>query len=393
MNISTASILRVGLTCASLLTIPLCVASAADEAGFVDLFNGKDLTGWVNVNCAPETWAVADGIITCTGKPTGALRMNRQLENFVFEVDWRHLKKGGNAGIFVWSSPVAAPGVPFLKAIEVQVLDNGYADIAKGNNEWFTTHGDIFPIHGTTMKPIHKGNGMRCFPIEERSRPAPEWNHYRIEANVGKLRLSVNGKEVTGGDDCVWRKGYLGLESEGSPTEWKNLRLKELPPSGATADQTAPEDQNWKSLFNGVDLRGWTVAKEKETGWRGGDWSLRRPDKPTPEDTISVALTSSAFVLTLDWRESNDAATPNLRIKDSQGNTITVDLFASLTKAEKRTGWHRLTLARHHGSTHVQVGETTNEAAALNAEGPWSLELAAPSAPIELANFYLRALP
>ncbi|MFO0807875.1 MAG: DUF1080 domain-containing protein [Gemmataceae bacterium] len=247
--------------------------SAPADDGFVSPFNGKDLTGWVNVNCAPETWTVKDGVIACTGKPTGALRMNRMVENFILELEWRHLKVGGNSGVFVWGSPIAAPGVPFLRGIEVQVLDNGYN--AKGKNEWYTTHGDIFPIHGATMKPIYKGNGMRCFPLEERSKSSPEWNHYRVEGRDGKIRLAVNGKEVSGGDDCVWRKGYLALESEGSDVEFRNLRLKELPGGTATAAQSAPEDQGWRSLYNGLDLRGWKADDNPKKQWTPSDWQLR----------------------------------------------------------------------------------------------------------------------
>jgi hypothetical protein len=218
------------------LLLLLLVATVSAEDEFKPLFNGRDLSGWINVNCAPDTWSVRDGMIVCTGKPIGALRTERQYENFVLELEWRHLTSGGNAGIFIWASPTAAPGVPFLRAIEVQVLDHGY-----GNTEDHTTHGDVFAIHGSTMKPFGRHRGMRAFPSEQRSKPSPEWNHYRIEANAGVLRLFVNGKEVSGGEDCNWRKGYIGLESEGAPTEWRNLRIKELPSSGATAEQSAPE--------------------------------------------------------------------------------------------------------------------------------------------------------
>ena len=62
---------------------------AAEQPGFVSLFNGRNLEGWINVNCAPETWSVRDGVIHCTGKPTGALRTPRQYENFVIELEWR----------------------------------------------------------------------------------------------------------------------------------------------------------------------------------------------------------------------------------------------------------------------------------------------------------------
>ncbi|HEY6169203.1 MAG TPA: DUF1080 domain-containing protein, partial [Verrucomicrobiae bacterium] len=204
-----------------LLVAAACTALAAEEDGFVPLFNGRDLTGWVNANCAPETWSVREGMIHCTGKPTGALRTARQYENFVLEVEWRHLTDGGNSGVFIWGTPIAAPGVPFLRGIEVQVLDHGYAEQYEKQTgkkaEWFTTHGDVFPIHGATMKPFGRHNGDRSFPSEERSKRTPEWNHYRVVCTNGVLRLHVNGKEVSGGEECNYRKGYLALESEGAP--------------------------------------------------------------------------------------------------------------------------------------------------------------------------------
>lgn len=249
-----------------------CGAAFAADEGWTPMFNGKDLSGWVNINCAPETWGIKDGVVTCTGKPTGAMRMNRMVENFVLEIEWRHLQPGGNSGIFVWGGPIAAPGVPYLRGIEVQVLDNAFN--VKGKNEWYTTHGDIFPIHGASMKPIYKGNGDRCFPIEERSKSTPEWNHYRVEGIDGKIRLHVNGKLVSGGDDCNYRKGYLALESEGAPVEFRNGRIKELPGGHATAANTAPADQGWHSLYNGLDLRGWKADDKLKSPWKPRDWQL-----------------------------------------------------------------------------------------------------------------------
>jgi hypothetical protein len=108
------------------------------------------------------------------------------------EVEWRHLSSGGNSGVFMWGSPISAPGVPFLRGIEVQVLDHGYATNYEKQNgkksDWFTTHGDVFPIHGATMKPFGPHKGSRSFPTEERSKPSPEWNHYRIVATNGVIR-------------------------------------------------------------------------------------------------------------------------------------------------------------------------------------------------------------
>src|SRR3990172_2267078 len=86
-------------------------ATANDETGFVPIFNGADLAGWVNVNCAPGTFTVREGMIHSTGVPTGVMRTEKQYENFILELEWRHMQEGGNSGLFVWSDPVTASGV------------------------------------------------------------------------------------------------------------------------------------------------------------------------------------------------------------------------------------------------------------------------------------------
>ena len=58
----------------------------ATADGFTPLFNGKDLSGWVNVNTAPETWSAKNGEIFCTGVPTGVLRTEKSYRNFILEL-------------------------------------------------------------------------------------------------------------------------------------------------------------------------------------------------------------------------------------------------------------------------------------------------------------------
>ena len=269
-----------------------------DADGFVPMFNGRDLTGWTNINCAPETWSVRDGKIYCTGKPVGGLRTERQYENFIVELEWRHLQRSGNSGFFAWGSPINAPGVPFLRGIEVQILDQGYAeDFEKKTgkkSESFTTHGDVFAIHGATMAYVGKTNGKRSFPTEERSKPSPEWNHYRIVANNGSLRLHVNGKEISGGDNANYRKGYLALESEGAPVEFRNLRIKELPSTGANASNTAPLDPGWRAIFNSVDLRGWRTSAATAARWSVVGEKLVLKAEPADQGTGGAALVTEA---------------------------------------------------------------------------------------------------
>lgn len=314
------------------LALFLPIAAIAQEEGFTPLFDGKTLTGWVNVNCAPETWSVRDGMIHCEGTPTGALRTERQYENFIIELEWRHLKPGSNAGIFIWAGPLPAIGVPFLRSIEVQVLDHGY-----GNTEHYTTHGDVFAIHGSSMKPFPPSKGMRSFPTEKRSKPSPEWNHYRITCESGTIRLAVNGKEVSGGSDCVWRKGYIGLESEGGPVDWRNLRIKELPASGATAEQTAPLAEPWQPLYDGRSLRGWRATD----GWKSSDWKLRAAANSAP---LVSDRELADFDLQLDWSWDAPPAelVPPLILRTGAEREIALPAMP----AANAKGWNRLVLKR-----------------------------------------------
>ena len=315
-------------------------ASAADDDGFVALFNGRDLAGWVNANCAPETWTVREGLIHCTGRPTGALRTARQYENFILEVEWRHLSSAGNSGVFIWGTPIAAPGVPFLRGIEVQVLDHGFN--VPGKNEWYTTHGDVFPIHGATMKAFGRHNGMRSFPSEERSQGSPEWNHYRIVCRNGVIRLHVNGKEVSGGEDCNYRRGYLALESEGAPVEFRNVRLKELPASGVAAELSAPVDLGWRSLFTGLDLRNWKTNTTTARRWAvRGERIVLNEGAPDAVATLWTELEFGDVELVLDCRLAKPAAgaqltPPALQLRSGEGQGAEVKLEGAAAGSYQR---------------------------------------------------------
>jgi hypothetical protein len=119
--------------------------------------------------------------------------------------------------------------------IEVQVLDLGYAELyeegGKRKADWFTSHGDVFPTGPATMKPFPPvaPTGMRSFPSKNLTKGLNQWNHYYVRAINGEVRLWVNGEEVSGGTDCRPANGYLCLESEGAPVEFRNVRIRVLP--------------------------------------------------------------------------------------------------------------------------------------------------------------------
>lgn len=193
---------------------------------------------FVNVNCDEDTWSWKDGFAECTGTPVGVIRSRKQFENFELVVEWRHLRSAGNSGVFVWVPEASLDGLQRGKlphGIEVQVLDHGYAENYEKRTgkkpDWFTTNGDVFPVGTSKMTPFPpvSPNGSRSFPSKNMSRGVGQWNHYYVRAINGEVRLWVNGEEVSGGTGCQPASGYLCLESEGSPIEFRNLRIRELP--------------------------------------------------------------------------------------------------------------------------------------------------------------------
>jgi type 1 glutamine amidotransferase len=195
-----------------------------------------DLT---RVNSADDTWSWQDGVLHCTGQPVSVIRTTKQFKNFELVVEWMHEKPAGNSGVFVWVTPdsierLTAAGKPGLPSgIEVQILDHGYTTKISsrgGRTDWFGTNGDVFPV-GVKMTPFPplSPDGSRSFPRKHMANGHGHWNHYYIRAINGEVRLWVNGEEVSGGTGCDPASGYLCLESEGSPIQFRKLRIRELP--------------------------------------------------------------------------------------------------------------------------------------------------------------------
>jgi len=213
------------------------IAQESEPLAFRPLFNGKDLTGWVDVNTSEETWKVKDGVLICSGHPIGVMRTDRQYENFILEIEWKHMEAGGNSGIFVWSEGTPFGDNPLTKAIEVQMLELEWA--VQNNRTDAYVHGELFPTMDLTAIPDNP-RGPRSKSLEKRCKGKGEWNKYVVVCVDGTVKLSVNGKFVNGLRNAGYKKGYLCLEAEGAEIHFRNIRIMELPPGVTSAEQTAP---------------------------------------------------------------------------------------------------------------------------------------------------------
>ncbi|MDA1016229.1 MAG: DUF1080 domain-containing protein [Planctomycetota bacterium] len=361
-----------------------------EEQDFKPLFNGKNLDGWVRTNTPEATWKLKDGMLVCSGKPIGELRTRKMYQNFIMEIEWRHMKPRGNAGIFIWADDITARGVPFHRGIEVQVLENAY-----GNSRVHTTHGDIFPIHGAKMTPINGRGGSRAFPSESRSKPSPEWNHYRIECRDGEISLAVNGKVVTRGSDCSPRKGYICLESEGGIVHYRNAKVLELPDTPVEPQHVAIADRGYRSIYSGLDLSGWNTAKENAGHWKANDWVLTYDGKSQANNKALISNESYGnFGFVMDFRLKQDSGLPLLQLRGPRGLPLVLTADGPHKLPLNKPGqWNRLEGAVDGNKVTISVNgqdvPIPPVANRLPESGPLRI---VPDGTIDFANLYVRDL-
>jgi hypothetical protein len=240
-HVKVLMFIAIVLFCAQNLT------RAAEPMQFRDLFNGKDLSGWVNVNTDKDTWSVRDGLLICTGHPIGVMRTDKQYENFILHIEWMHMEPGGNSGTFIWSEGTVPEGARLPKGLEVQMLELDWVNQHKNRDGTLPpiayVHGELFGANGLTTVPDNP-RGTRSKSIENRCKPRGQWNTYDVVAVDGVVKLAVNGKFVNGVSKASVKKGYICLESEGAEIHFRNIRIMELPPGVTSPEQTAPVVEN-----------------------------------------------------------------------------------------------------------------------------------------------------
>ena len=217
--------LPAAIICAAMLGgVVLCqTAPQAGGDGFVDIFNGKDLSGWVVEGRASyeqdgeqkPVWYVEDGTIVCSGQAPGFLRYERKLTDFIVRLEYRMCKR--------CNSGVGIRGVPFTGAQETRPSRAGYeiqiADDA-GRDPGLHSSGSLYRY---------------VAPKVNASKPAEEWNVMEIECRGPKIRITLNDQLIHDLDQTTIEQikdkplaGYLSVQNHGRRIEFRNIRLKEL---------------------------------------------------------------------------------------------------------------------------------------------------------------------
>ena len=130
-----------------------------------DLFNGKDLTGWVNINTAEDTWKVRDGMLIDSGRPTGVMCSERQYQNYLLHIEWMHMEAGGNSGVFVWSNARPDPRDSLPNGVEVQMLELAWPEMHKKDGVTppvAYVHGEVWGSAACTRRPTIRAASAAC---------------------------------------------------------------------------------------------------------------------------------------------------------------------------------------------------------------------------------------
>jgi hypothetical protein len=186
------------------------------------LFNGRDLTGWTYHLDKPgvpmeEVWSVKNGVLHCKGRPAGYLITEKDdFENYVLTLEWRWPEKGGNNGVLVHVTTPGELGV-WPKSLEVQLASENAGD---------------FWVIGTTIEidnPEGRIEGRRHLNLTDDSeKPLGQWNKMEITCRGDEVIVKVNGDLVNHAKKVSQTKGAIALQSEGTPIEFRNIKLKKL---------------------------------------------------------------------------------------------------------------------------------------------------------------------
>ena len=215
---------------------------------------------------------------------------------------------------------------------------------------------------------------------------AGEWNHYRVEAKDGAIKLAVNGKVVSGVSKCSPRKGYLALEAEGSECHFRNLKIKELPTSNPKPEGVCYDGKDFVTIFTGMNLDGWKTSDASRKHWKAlpSPNALHYDGKADNSETLTTEKDYGDFEMVIDCKLPTEGAGAIL-LRGSDKAKV------DLAKAPAGK-WNRYLLTLKGDRLTVRVnGKVIEEANVTGApaKGPVTL---APTSAAEFMSLFVREL-
>ncbi len=255
--------------------------------GFVPLFNGKDLTGWTVDGDDPKSWTVEDGVLLGHGgadyRTRNYLLTDRDYADFILRLEF-NLEAGSSTAVAVRAIPgerFPFNGRPFFDHPIFKLIEQRPTKEQTGTTHWIMMPGAyVPPNHPAVLQP------------------AGSWNNLEMEVRGNHIRALVNGAEVLGkstapGDKLSdgtipglsREKGRIGFQKHTGLVRFRNVEIKELPPTSDATSDRPPREQTASASGTALTVRGVTFpagaisfADEVVSFVRGADTRFHQSD-------------------------------------------------------------------------------------------------------------------
>jgi hypothetical protein len=186
----------------------------------VVLWDGNDFTGWYRYVADPtvdvnNVWRMRGRILHCTGQPDGYMRTENKYKNYRLHLEWRWPVQVANSGVLLH---MTEPDQIWPTCIECQLKAGNAGDFVLMNGA------------GLTVNGIDRQNATKEFVVAQKmapvsEKPAGQWNICEIICKRGRITCLINGILQNDGIRAKPASGYVGLQSEGGPVEFRNIYL------------------------------------------------------------------------------------------------------------------------------------------------------------------------
>ena len=233
-------------------------ASAAENDGFVSLFNGKDFTGWKVPEGDNGHWKVLNGVIDydaeSEAKEEKSLVSQKEYGDYILRMDWR-----------IKETPYINPNVPYIlpdgthakdvngKELKLSLPDSDSGVYVRGSARhqvniwcWPIGSGEMYGVRMDRSVPPELRAAVT--PRTQADKPVGQWNTFEITVRGKTVTVALNGKTVISGATLpdLPARGPVVLQHHGgkrdgkwtSPpalVQFRNIAIKELTPGSKTA--------------------------------------------------------------------------------------------------------------------------------------------------------------
>jgi hypothetical protein len=161
-----------------------------------------------------SVWKVRDGELRCSGNPVGFLRTRQEYSDYILVFEWRWPEKPGNSGVLLRMGGEEKIWPLCMEAQLMHKRAGDFVGMGCGFNE----------------NKARKGSPISYTPrMNDSNEKEPGgWNKYEIVCKGDTIEVTINGQlqnKVTGVNIS---KGYIGLQSEGVPITFRNIKLTPL---------------------------------------------------------------------------------------------------------------------------------------------------------------------